>query len=56
MSPTPIKMNARGNPQKKEGKMRIRAFPVSVQKKTTTTTVKTKLQMRISLPVIKNMS
>lgn len=29
VSPTPIKMNARGNPQKKEGKMRIRAFPVS---------------------------
>lgn len=50
MSPTPIKMNARGNPQKKEGKMRIRAFPVSKNSK------KTKLQMRMSLPVMKNMS
>lgn len=37
MSPTPIKMNARGNPQKKEGKMRIRAFPVSKNSKNKTT-------------------
>lgn len=38
MSPSPIEMNARGNPQKKEGKMRIRAFPVSANniKKTKT--------------------
>lgn len=50
MSPTPIKMNARGNPQKKEGKMRIRAFPVSKNSKNQ------KLHMRMSLPVMKNMS
>lgn len=51
MSPTPIKMNARGNPQKKEGKMRIRAFPVSKNSKNKTTNANYN-----SLPVMKNMS